>query len=237
MAVSRKLIKVLRQELSSRANPGRAVRMQAYVKSAMPLYGINAPIQREIARAVFQLYPLKNFDHWHDTVLALWRGARFREERTCAIELCEVRKYKAFQTLDTLPLYEEMIVTGAWWDLVDPVATHRIRYLLTEYPARMVPVLKQWARCENIWKRRTAILSQLRRKGKTDLDLLYKCIEPSLGSSEFFLQKAIGWALRDYAWHDIREVDHYVNANKHLLSSLSQREALRNRNKLNKSTK
>ena len=232
MAVSRKLINALRRELKSRANPRLAARMQSYVKSAMPLYGINAPTQREIARAVFQQFPLDDFDHWHDTVLALWHGARFREERTCAIELCEARRYRAFQTLETLPLYEEMIVTGAWWDLVDPVATHRIRYLLTEFPEQMIPVLKKWSRCDDIWKRRSAILSQLRLKDKTNLDLLYQCIEPSLDSGEFFLQKAIGWALRDYAWHDIREVVRYVSANKNRLGKLSQREALKNRNKL-----
>ena len=231
MPASKKLITALRRELKSRASPARARQMQAYVKSAMPLYGINAPTQREIARAVFRQYPLDNFEHWRDTVLALWRGARFREERHCTIELCESLKYKAFQTMKTLPLYEEMIVTGAWWDLVDPIASHRIRHLLTEYPRQMKPALKQWARCNNVWKRRAAILSQLRLKERTDLGLLYRCIEPSLGSDEFFLQKAIGWALRDYAWHDMREVVRYVNANKNRLSKLSQREALKNRNK------
>ena len=231
MAVSKKLISALRQELKARADPRLATRMQAYVKSAMPCYGINAPTQKKTAKAVFLRYPLDDFVHWRDTVLALWRGARFREERICAIELCELRKYRTYQTLDTLPLYEEMIVSGAWWDLVDPIASHRIRYLLTEFPRPMVPVLQQWSRSSDIWKRRAAILSQLRLGEKTDLKLLYRCIEPSLESGEFFLQKAIGWALRDYAWTDMSEIVRYVNAHKNQLSKLSQREALKNRRK------
>lgn len=232
MAVSRKLIHALRRELQASANPELAMPMQAYVKSTMPLYGVKAVPLRQICKTVFQQHPLKGFEHWRDTVLALWRSAGFREERHCAIELCEARDYRVFQTLDTLPMYEEMIVTGAWWDLVDPIATHRINYLLSAFPGEMTRVLKQWSRCDDIWKRRTAILSQLRCKEKTDLDLLYQCIEPSIDSDEFFLQKAIGWALRDYAWSDIAEVVRYINNNKHRLSKLSQREALKNRARL-----
>ena len=232
MAVSRKLIHALRRELQASANPELAMPMQAYVKSTMPLYGIKAVPLRQICKVVFQQNPLNGFDHWHDTVLALWRGARFREERHCAIELCEARDYRKFQTLDTLPMYEEMIVTGAWWDLADPIATHRINYLLSAFPEKMTRVLRQWSHCGDIWKRRTAILSQLRFKEKTDLVLLYRCIEPSIDSDEFFLQKAIGWALRDYAWYDIHEIVRYVNVNKTRLSKVSQREALKNGNKL-----
>lgn len=237
MAVSRKLIYALRQELQAGANPELAIPMQAYVKSAMPMYGIKAVPLRQVCRTVLQQYPLNGFNRWRDTVLSLWRNAKFREERHCAIALCEAREYRTLQTLDTLPMYEELIVTGAWWDLVDPIATHRINYLLATFPGEMVRVIKQWSRCDDIWKRRTAILSQLRFKQKTDLDLLYQCIEPSIGSDEFFLQKAIGWALRDYAWYDLAEVIRFVNANKYRLSKLSQREALKNQDKLKETYK
>ena len=199
------------------------------------MYGIKAVPLRQVCRTTFRQYPLQGFDRWRDTVLALWRGARFREERHCAIELCELPEYRIFQTLKSLPLYEEMIVTGAWWDLVDPIATHRISYLMSAFPGHMARVLKQWSHCGDIWKRRTAILSQLRFREKTDLDLLFQFIEPSIESDEFFLQKAIGWALRDYAWYDIDEIVRFVNANKYRLSKLSQREALKNRAKLESS--
>jgi 3-methyladenine DNA glycosylase AlkD len=85
-----------------------------------------------------------------------------------------------------------------------------------------------WSRGASLWKRRSAILCQIRFKTDTDLDLLYRCIEPSLPSKEFFLRKAIGWALRQHAWTDPAEVRRYVHENEARLSPLSRREALKN---------
>ena len=232
MTVSHKLISALRRELAAAAKPTDAPQMQSYMKSSMPYYGVKATPLRKIAKDVFARFPLESFEDWHDTVLALWRKAKFREERYCTIELCGYKPYKRYQTLDTLPLYEELIVTGAWWDFVDPIAAHRLGDLLRSYPKPMKACFLQWSVDDNMWKRRGAILSQLRFKDETDLKLLYQCIKPSLESDEFFLQKAIGWALRAYAWCDIAEIERYVEANQHRLSKLSQREALKNRDKL-----
>ena len=88
--------------------------------------------------------------------------------------------------------------------------------------------MREWSRDENLWKRRTSILCQLAAKKDTDLRLLYDCIEPSLGEKEFFLRKAIGWALRQYAWTDPKEVLRYVTEKGDQLSPLSKREALKN---------
>jgi 3-methyladenine DNA glycosylase AlkD len=88
-----------------------------------------------------------------------------------------------------------------------------------------------WSTDADMWKRRSSILCQLPAKRETDLDLLYACIEPSIGSSEFFLRKAIGWALRQYAWTDPDEIARYVAANEDRLSGLSKREALKNSGK------
>jgi 3-methyladenine DNA glycosylase AlkD len=85
-----------------------------------------------------------------------------------------------------------------------------------------------WSQCDDLWKRRTAIICQLSFKKDTDLALLYACIQPALDSSEFFLRKAIGWALRQYAWTDPEEVIRYVREHEHRLSGLSRREALKN---------
>ena len=94
--------------------------------------------------------------------------------------------------------------------------------------AAMKEAMLGWSRDDDMWKRRSAILCQIRAKAETDLDLLYACIEPSLDSTEFFLRKAIGWALREYAWTDPAEVRRYVAANEARLSGLSKREALKN---------
>ena len=126
-------------------------------------------------------------------------------------------------------MYEEMIVTGAWWDCTDAIAPHRIGdYLLRGYPESMTPVMIQWSRSTDRWKRRSAIICQLGFKEATDLGLLYACIEPNLDDRDFFIRKAIGWALRDYAWTDPDEVSRYVREYDSRLSALSRREALKN---------
>ena len=228
MAAKTTLIRALREALQEQADPEKAAAMRAYMKSAMPYYGIQAGDQRRIYRDIFARWALSTFADWCATVLQLWRTAKYREERYAAIELTGYRRYIAFQTLETLPMYEELIVTGAWWDLVDSVAAHRIGGLLRSYPDVMRKEMRAWSVCGDLWKRRSSILSQLTFKRETDLSLLYECIEPSLASKEFFLRKAIGWALRQYAWTDPREVLRYVRSKRGELSPLSKREALKN---------
>jgi 3-methyladenine DNA glycosylase AlkD len=121
-----------------------------------------------------------------------------------------------------------MIVEGAWWDYVDDIAEHRVGPLLRAFPSRMRATMLAWSRSSDMWKRRTSIICQNFFKSETDLELLYACIEPSLASREFFLRKAIGWALRQYAWTDPREVARYVRERETELSGLSKREALKN---------
>ena len=117
---------------------------------------------------------------------------------------------------------------GAWWDYVDSIATRLVGDLLSRHPREMKRHMRAWARGPDVWKRRTAILSQLGFKGTTDVRLLHACIEPSIEHPEFFLRKAIGWALREYARTDPGGVAEYVGANAERLSALSKREALRN---------
>jgi len=198
------------------------------MKSSMPYYGVNAPVQRDIWRRVFRRHVLSDEPSWQATVLALWRTARFREERYAALALTGERPYAPFQTLHALPLYEELIVTGAWWDYVDLIASKRVGDLLKRYPREMMTLLREWSRCGDLWKRRAAILAQLGFKASTDLRLLYDCIEPNIEDQEFFIRKAIGWALRQYAWTDPKEVERYVKAHRERLSALTVREALKN---------
>ena len=181
-----------------------------------------------ICRRAFADFDFSGAPRWRAAVLAIWRGAQFREERYAAIELTGDRRAEPLQTLAALPMYEEMIVTGAWWDYVDVLAKHRIGRLLRRYPSPMRRTMRAWSRSEDLWKRRTSILCQLDFKEDTDLPFLYACIAPSLASREFFLRKAIGWALRQHAWTDPAEVRRYVRAHAHELSALSRREALKN---------
>lgn len=228
MAVNRKLIRSVREALRAAADPSKAPPMQAYMKSEMPYLGVQSTPLRQALRPLFADCVLESFEEWRDTVLELWRSARYREERYAAIELLGRPACRPFQKLEALPMYEEMIVSGAWWDLVDSIAAHQIGGLLQRYPHEMTPVLRDWAAGDDIWKRRASILAQLGFKGNTDCELLYDCIRPSLGRPEFFLRKGIGWALRQYARTDAAEVLRYVRRHEKLLSPLSRREALKN---------
>jgi 3-methyladenine DNA glycosylase AlkD len=217
------VIEAIRAGLAARANPDKAPDMQAYMKSEMPFLGVQKPARTALAREVFT--PL-DFDAWQATVLTLWREATYREERYMALALAGDRRYREHRTMAALPLFDELIVTGAWWDFVDEVAAGMLGELLDRDAAALAPVLRRWAHDDVMWRRRAAIVSQVRRKERTDVALLYDCIEPSRGEREFFLRKGIGWALRAYAWVDPGEIERYCAT--HELSALSRREALRN---------
>jgi 3-methyladenine DNA glycosylase AlkD len=225
---SQELVASVRRELATRADPVRAEGMRRYAKSTLPCWGVAAGPMREACRAAFAAFPLDGFVAWRDTILALWHGAEHREERYAAIELAEWRPYRRFATaLETLPLYEAMIVTGAWWDLVDGIASHRLGDLLRRHPTEMKAAMRAWARGDDLWRRRGAIICQLTCKADTDVELLADCIAPSLSRTEFFLRKAIGWALRQHARTDPAWVRAYVREHEGELSALSKREALR----------
>jgi len=220
------VIEELRRRMAAAADPKKAAGMQAYMKSAMPYYGINLPELRTISRLVFD-GEVMDCDRWRAAILELWRGARRREERYVAQHLLGSKKHRDCLTPADMPMLEEMVVTGAWWDHVDELAM-AVGELLRKFPKQMRPLMRKWSTDANLWKRRVSIICQLRFKRDTDLDLLYANIEPNLADRDFFIRKAIGWALRQYAWTDPKEVARYVRANEARLSGLSKREALKN---------
>jgi len=224
---STELLLQLRAELQRAADPDRAASMQAYMKSALPYHGVPAVPMRAIFGRLFATLRFDSAAQWREAVLGLFRAAQFREERYAAIELSGHRLARPFQDLDALPMYEEMIVSGAWWDYVDTLATHRLGGLLRKEPRVVAKVMRAWSHSDDLWKRRSAILCQLQLKKDTDLALLSDCLAPALPSREFFLRKAIGWALRQYARTDPQWVLAYVRAHSAELSPLSQREALK----------
>ena len=226
-ASAQALQRAVRAALGARADAARAPVMQAYMKSDMPFLGVAAAQVKAACRVAFADYAFESAPAWRADVLFLWREAKHREERYAAISLSGQRKAAPFQDLDALPMYEELIVTGAWWDYVDELAEHRIGPLLAAHPRAMRKTMLAWSRSDNLWKRRTSIICQMFFREATDLNLLFSCIEPSLSSPEFFLRKAIGWALRQVGKHDPKAVLRYVNEHRGELSGLSQREALK----------
>jgi 3-methyladenine DNA glycosylase AlkD len=136
-----------------------------------------------------------------------------------------LRRFAGYRDARAMPLLRRLAVAGAWWDLVDgasPIA----RDALAADPSAVPPVLRAWARDDDLWVRRVAVISQLQRKTDTDRALLADVLEPNLARPEFFLRKAVGWALRDFSRADPDWVRAYVAAHPDL-SPLSRREALR----------
>ena len=163
------LVRDIRQALADNANPDKADGMRAYMKSETPFRGVQKPARRKLVNAVLRTDPLGDKAAWQSTILELWRNAEYREERYVALDIAGAKKYWDFRTLDILPMLEEMVVTGAWWDYVDEVATHRLRELLERYPTDMARDMRSWSLDDNMWKRRSSIICQINRKDETDL--------------------------------------------------------------------
>lgn len=200
--------------------------MQRYMKSAMPFHGVPAPVAKQVFSTVLARHRLTGREAWETTVRALWAEATHREERYAALALAGHRLYRVHQIPPTLDLYRELVLTGAWWDLVDDIASHKVGPIVRSHSAVRLTIL-EWARAEDMWLRRAAIICQLGAKGDTDTDLLAACLEPNLADREFFIRKAIGWALRQHAWTDPAWVRDYVEQHDDRLSPLSRREAVK----------
>ena len=220
------LTRSIKEALEAEADSSKATEMQRYMKSEMPFHGVQAPMQKKIFNAVFKQYPLFDETVWHEAVLDLWREASCREERYASIALSGIKYYRAFQGMKSLPMYDEMIVTGAWWDYVDSLS-NRLGELLEDCPAPMTKKMASWAKHKNMWKRRASIICQLKLKRKTDTDLLFDNIRINMADSEFFIRKAIGWALREYSKTSPDAVISFIHKHAKALSPLSKKEGLK----------
>ncbi len=233
MSSSSDLIDALRSAFAAHADPAQAVPMQAYMKSALPFYGIAAPLRRRLTAEVVKAHPCADTAALARTMRALWRDARFREERYAAVELPRLgRVHPKLVNLDLLPLAEEMVASGAWWDLVDDLSGNLLARLLERHPAEMKPLLRRWAAGGDLWLRRAAMLVHRSVDDKAfDAVLLYETILPSIGNGkfagEFFIRKGIGWALRERSYAAPEEVKAFCQEYAAQLSPLTVREALK----------
>jgi len=231
VAADVELIEAVRAALRGAAQPELARPMQAYMKSATPFLGVRVPVMRTLTRAEAKLRPFATSADLIDTVLRPWREAGYREKRYAAITLPDtpaarrLRDPAALQTLRAaLQTLRELIVTGAWRDYVDELA-HRAGDLLAGWQAEVRPALLTWTRSDDRWLRRASIICQLGTRDRADVELLTIAIESATDESDFFLRKAIGWALRDYARTDPAWVRSF--AETHELSPISRTEALK----------
>ena len=224
-------VAAIRTALAAVGDPNRAARQQAYVKSALPYRGLSAPDLARLLRPILLEHRLDSRTAWEAAARELWDGATYREEWYAAIALLRHRHYRAWVDPDLLPLLRHLVETGAWWDVVDEVAAHLVGGVLAACRAEVTPVVRDWGSDDHLWVRRTAVLSQLTHKQDTDTGLLDHVLAANLeGSpygSEFFVRKAVGWALRAYGAADPAWVLDWVARHEDRLSGLSRREALK----------
>ena len=217
----------LRTELESRRDAARATKMQAYMKSKLPYYGVPGPELRKLVRGLAGGLLFPWFDSFNAFVRTVWTEATHREEKYAALTLLDMKQTRAFHTMEAVPLYEFLISDGAWWDVADEVAAHRFLPLFVTDHDAVVEVLRRWSKGSDLWLRRSAIISQVLRKKDTECALLFELAEPALAEREFFLRKAIGWGLRSAAKHHPKKIQKYLDEKGDALSGLSRREALK----------
>ncbi|MFC6286789.1 DNA alkylation repair protein [Nocardioides sp. GCM10027113] len=227
MPADRELVAAVRTALVAAGDPERAAGQQAYMKSAMPFHGVTSAELTRLLKPLLADYAPGDRATHEATVLALWDGATHREERYAALALARHRVARPWLDPAALALHRHLVVTGAWWDLVDVVAAHLVGAVLRGHRAATTAVMRAWAVDDDLWVRRTAVLCQLAHKGDTDTDLLRHAVEANADDTSFWLRKAIGWALREYAKTDPDWVRAEVARLDDRLSGLSRREALK----------
>ena len=216
------MVSALKDFLEQNANPELAGPMSAYMRGQFPYLGIKGPEMASLQKEFYARHGLPAIADLDAILRDLWAMPE-REFQYAGLTLLDKFEKKLPESfIDTL---ESLILTKSWWDTVDLIAAHTVAAHFRRFPAVKTERLPRWRASENFWLRRTAILFQLHYKKETDFPLLCEIIRENLGSKEFFINKAIGWALREYAKVDEQAVRDFVAATP--LSPLSAREALK----------
>ncbi|MBB4826749.1 3-methyladenine DNA glycosylase AlkD [Sporosarcina luteola] len=210
------------EKFDAHRNEELAGPMEAYMKHQFPFLGIKSPLRKELLREQFAAYDLPLPEELFTEAWKLYHLPE-REYQYAAIGLIE--KMRKHLTTDNYSILRELIETKAWWDSVDSIAPTIVGHIVRKDRALGEQTMWEWANSDNLWVNRSAILHQLKYKGETDTDLLFKMIRRHADSHEFFIQKAIGWVLREYAKTNPQAVKTFVRENT--LKPLSRREALK----------
>lgn len=215
-------LETLVEVFARKADPDKAIGMSKYMRNLFPFVGINSPDRKEISahlRTIYKPQSAAELKHWVDL---LWEMPE-REYQYVGMDYLQ-RDVKLLGPEDIL-WFEKCITQKSWWDTVDLVSGNYLGKFLKMHPQIFAETVTRFSQNENMWINRAAIISQLTYKQSTDTALLEKAILPHIRSKEFFLQKAIGWALRQYARTDAQWVMQFVA--QHELMPLSRREALK----------
>jgi 3-methyladenine DNA glycosylase AlkD len=215
-------VRGLKAHLARHANPKQAAPMKRYMRDQFDYLGIKLPVLYRLLRQYRAEQGLPALSHLEEVVRDLWAMPE-REFQYSATSLLE--KFEGELPASFIRTLEYLIVTKSWWDTVDTLSANAVGAHFKRYPAVKGRALNKWRKSSNFWLRRAAILFQLNYKTETDFWLMREIICENLGSKEFFINKAIGWALRQYTRVDPQGVRQFVAETP--LNPLSAREALK----------
>lgn len=210
----------LTQTLKGHANADIANQQRAYLRNQFEHFGIKSPVRREITKPLLTKELLPEKEAVPEIIMALWDLPQ-REYQMFGLDL-SAKFIKRLEAQDIFWM-EYMITHKSWWDTVDFIAVNLVGNYFKSFPNSIQPRIKEWVESDNLWLQRTALLFQLKWKEAVNRDLLTELIYQLNGSNEYFLNKAIGWVLREYSKTNPSWVSAFIK-NTHL-SSLSHREA------------
>lgn len=219
-------VESLKSALREQADPEYAENQKKYMKNKFEFFGLKAQPRRKITREFKRRENRPAYDQLEEVIKLVWQKPE-REFQYFGTEILE--RYQKQFTEDIIDLFEYMISHKSWWDTVDRIAKKLVGEYFIIYPDRRDPTIKMWLESDNIWLQRTCLLFQLGYKEKTDVDLLFELVEELSEIDEFFIQKAIGWALREYSKIDPEVIENFISS--HELSSLATREGMKIINK------
>ncbi|TRX16311.1 DNA alkylation repair protein [Flavobacterium franklandianum] len=206
------------------SHPENGLAMAKYMRNHFSFFGIKTEDRRQIFKTLCKENQLEILENARAIALELFEKNE-REFHYCAIEIL-IKQLKGNYKKEDIHLIEKLLTTNSWWDSVDTIAKYILGEYLLEFPLETKKVIERFSNSENLWLNRSAILFQLGYKQKTNFDLLKSECEKHKNSNEFFIQKAIGWALREYAKTNPQAVKNYVSNTN--LKPLSTKEALKN---------
>lgn len=209
-------------DLEALANPAQAEKMAAYMKNNFPFLGIPKPQLAAAIKPHMAALGNVSYAEMREIVLYLW-DKEAREFQYVAMEV--LWKNKRRWSENVLELIEDLILRRSWWDSVDMLAGTYAGFALQKWSAQRPLIIEQWRNSDNMWLVRSSLLFQLKYKEQTDAALLFSIIQQHAGAKQFFIQKAIGWVLRQYAYTQPDMVRAFVAENS--LAPLSRREAMK----------
>ena len=196
--------------------------MQKYMKDLFPFLGIRAPDRKLLAKPLIKDLGIIQNEHQKPFITELWELPE-REYQYAAVDYLVKNKKLLVET--DIDLLEYIISTKSWWDTVDLIASHLVGTLFLKYPHFITERGEEWMKSDHMWLKRTMILFQLKYKDQTNEALLFSIIDRTAHINEFFIQKAIGWALREYSKTNAEAVIRFIDSRE--LSNLASREGLK----------